>query len=119
MEEPNFQKSIVMFIWVSDVLTGVGKYRYAGLHGGKCVVVMLQNSCWLYGLVFYSFPRHISTIGTWTFPPAALSYLNNKVFFYLLILIVALGPNYYLLRNQLLYSPILFFTVVLTIQCIL
>jgi len=70
-------------------------------------------------LVFYSFPRCSSTIGTWTFPPAALSYLNNKVFFYPLILIVALEPNSYLLRKLILYYTILCFTVGLTIQYIL
>lgn len=56
MEAPNFQKWIVRCIWVSDMLTGVGKYRYAGLHGSICVVVMLHNNFWLYmfGLLFFS-----------------------------------------------------------------
>jgi len=56
MEAPDFQKSIVIFIWVSDMLPGVGKCRYTSLHGGICVVVMLHNNLWLYifGLLFFS-----------------------------------------------------------------
>jgi len=56
MEAPNFQKWIAMFICLSDMLTGVGKYRYAGLHGGICVVVLLRNNFWLYmfGPLFFS-----------------------------------------------------------------
>jgi hypothetical protein len=45
-----------MFMWVSDMLTGLDKYGYAGLHGGICVVVMLHNNFLLYifGLLFFS-----------------------------------------------------------------
>ena len=97
-------KSIVMFIWVFDMLTGVGKYRYAGLHGGICVVVMLHNNFLLYmfGLLFFSKTQHDGWDMDIPGQPAALSYLNNKVFLCPLILIVALGSNVYLLRTLLL-----------------
>jgi hypothetical protein len=77
MEVPNFRKSIVMFIWVSDMLTGVGKYRYAGLHVGISVVVVLHNNFWLYmfGVLFFSKTQlddwdmdipHLRRWATWT-----------------------------------------------------
>jgi hypothetical protein len=40
----NFQKSIVMFMRVSDMLTGLGKYRSEGRHGGRYVAVVLHNN---------------------------------------------------------------------------
>jgi len=114
IEAPNFQKWIAMFIWVSDMLTGVGKYRYAGLHGNICVVVTLRNNFWLYmlGPLFFSKTQ----LHDWyrDIPTCGVELLEKQRILYPLILIVALGPNSYLLRNLLLYYTILCFTVVLT-----
>ena len=103
-----------MFIWVSDMLTGVGKYRYAGLHGNICVVVTLRNNFWLYmlGPLFFSKTQ----LHDWyrDIPTCGVELLEKQRILYPLILIVALGPNSYLLRNLLLYYTILCFTVVLT-----